>query len=409
MEIDWVNSLLLFGVLQGILLAAALGLMSSPNVSANRLLALLVLVFSFDLFMEVVYNSGWYRDWPLLIGVETPVQFLYGPLLLIYSRLLIGQQPTGIRSSIWHFVPALFIGILWSEFYLLPATNKIEITDQLFAQASIDIETLAYWILLLVHVMIYSAVVLKSILSAQANLKDHYSDLARVNLKWLLVFICAIAISWLAAASQVFVIASGIDIESHWLMLPTVTIVLIIYLIGYVGFSRPKIFTGDPSSLERLPDSIGEDAEQVNYKVEDENTASSNKPIEDSSGHSKAAFQLSPERIDLLERKLNQVIEEQQIFLDPDLRLRTLSETLNVPEHHLTILFNGHFGVKFYDFINQRRIEFAQQLLRSHEHQNKSVLEIGYAAGFNSKSTFYSLFKNTTNQTPAQYRKMTSQ
>jgi len=406
MSIDWVNSLLLFGVLQGVLLALALGFMASQNHRANRVLALLVLVFSFDLLMEVVYNSGWYREWPFLIGLETPAQFLYGPLLLLYTRLLIGQKAKQFRSAFWHFLPALSTLILWGEFYFSPAAYKIDHLDQLFAQSRIDGETLAYWIFLLVHVLAYSAVVLGLIIAAQASLKDHYSALEKVNLRWLLVFIGAIAVSWLAAATQVFIVGLGIDIVSHWLMLPTVTIVLTIYLIGYAGFSQPKIFVGENPTHESPQYPMGEHARSPSVESETTELSDTSEKQPESRPHElKTTFRLSPERIDLLERKLTQLIECQQIFLNPVLRLRTLSETINVPEHHLTILFNEHFGVRFYDFINQRRIAFAKQLLESVEHQNKSVLEIGFEAGFNSKSSFYRLFKSATNQTPAQYRK----
>lgn len=406
MQIDWVNSLLLFGVLQGVLLALALGLMTSQSKGANRVLALLILVFSFDLFMEVVYNSSWYHRWPFLIGLETPLQFLYGPLLLLYTRLLIGHPSVSLRTFIWNFLPTFFMVILWSGFYFSASADKIEHIDQLIANSSVDSETLVYWVILLVHVMVYSTIVLQLILNMQSSLKDHYSALEKVNLSWLLVLVGAIVVSWLAAATQVCVIASGISIDNQWLMLPTVSIVLTIYLIGYTGFSKPKIFTGENASPINGEVSKRESTESHHHT--DTRTESSriiDNQSEAATRDKKSSFQLSAERIELLERKLNQLIEQQQIFLNPELRLRTLSETLEVPEHHLTILFNEHYGVKFYDFINQRRIKFAKQLLASSERQNKSVLEIGFAAGFNSKSTFYSLFKKATDQTPAQYRK----
>jgi AraC-like DNA-binding protein len=57
----------------------------------------------------------------------------------------------------------------------------------------------------------------------------------------------------------------------------------------------------------------------------------------------------------------------------------------------------------FHDFINHYRIEFAAKMLR--EDKEKSILDITYDSGFNSKSSFNSEFKKNIYMTPSQYRK----
>jgi len=56
-------------------------------------------------------------------------------------------------------------------------------------------------------------------------------------------------------------------------------------------------------------------------------------------------------------------------------------------------------------FFNQYRVEAAKELLLKPDLEHYSITSIGYQAGFNSKSTFYTAFKKFTNTTPGKFRK----
>ena len=53
-------------------------------------------------------------------------------------------------------------------------------------------------------------------------------------------------------------------------------------------------------------------------------------------------------------------------------------------------------------FVNEYRINQAKELIVTDKHLK--LESIGYACGFNSKSTFYSAFKKITGMTPAQFK-----
>ncbi|NJN50097.1 MAG: AraC family transcriptional regulator [Polaribacter sp.] len=59
----------------------------------------------------------------------------------------------------------------------------------------------------------------------------------------------------------------------------------------------------------------------------------------------------------------------------------------------------------FTDFINQFRVDFAKQMLGNKEFKNYTITAIGLEAGFNSKSSFYAIFKKFTNVTPLEFQK----
>ncbi|WP_164118697.1 helix-turn-helix domain-containing protein, partial [Sphingorhabdus sp. Alg239-R122] len=57
----------------------------------------------------------------------------------------------------------------------------------------------------------------------------------------------------------------------------------------------------------------------------------------------------------------------------------------------------------FFDFVNGYRVSAAQDILLSSP--DMTVLEILYAVGFNSKSSFNTAFRKHTGSTPTQYRR----
>ena len=93
-----------------------------------------------------------------------------------------------------------------------------------------------------------------------------------------------------------------------------------------------------------------------------------------------------------------------QPFLDPDLDLNNLAERLGVGAQTLSELLNSHGGVKFYDYVNRRRVAAAQRLLRDPAQAGATVLDVALQAGFSSKSTFNKYFKQEVGQTPTEYR-----
>jgi len=110
----------------------------------------------------------------------------------------------------------------------------------------------------------------------------------------------------------------------------------------------------------------------------------------------------------LLEYKgrLEQIMRSQQAYLLPDLTLPKLAETVGCSINHLSQVINSGFGMSFFDYLNQYRIESAKELLSRFDGQNGAILNIAFTVGFNSNSAFYAAFKKCVGQTPAQYRQV---
>jgi len=105
----------------------------------------------------------------------------------------------------------------------------------------------------------------------------------------------------------------------------------------------------------------------------------------------------------LLEQ-LETTMERERPYLNQNLSFERLAEKLDIPVKELSNAINRHYEVNFYEFINNYRIQEAKRLLEDPACFEKSITDIFYDAGFNSKSVYNTLFKKKFNKTPSQYR-----
>jgi len=85
------------------------------------------------------------------------------------------------------------------------------------------------------------------------------------------------------------------------------------------------------------------------------------------------------------------------------LTLTELAKLVDTTINNLSQVINQFQQVNFFGFINHYRVEAFKQYVI--EKPNYSILALAYEAGFNSKSTFNSLFKKFIGQTPSGYIK----
>jgi len=100
--------------------------------------------------------------------------------------------------------------------------------------------------------------------------------------------------------------------------------------------------------------------------------------------------------------KLSELMEVNKPYLRADLRLKDLAELVNLPAHQLSQVLNQELGKKFTHYINGFRVAEAKKLLDARR-EEQTILQIAYAAGFNSKNSFNRAFKNITGLSPSAY------
>lgn len=103
--------------------------------------------------------------------------------------------------------------------------------------------------------------------------------------------------------------------------------------------------------------------------------------------------------------KINSLIIDNKLYLDPQLSLKLLSKKLNLSQGYIYQLINKNSNLNFNDYINTYRVNEAKIMLNNIEYKNYTILAIGLESGFNSKSSFYTAFKKFTGKTPIEYKK----
>ena len=99
-------------------------------------------------------------------------------------------------------------------------------------------------------------------------------------------------------------------------------------------------------------------------------------------------------------------MENEKPYLNNRLGLKDVAEYLNISVHHLSQVINEQLDKNFFDFVNDYRVTEVKNLLRDPKHKQFTLLAIAYDCGFNSKSSFNSVFKKITGLTPSSYVKL---
>lgn len=102
---------------------------------------------------------------------------------------------------------------------------------------------------------------------------------------------------------------------------------------------------------------------------------------------------------------LQNIMEEEQPYLQEDLSLPDLADMAGLSTHQLSEILNHELGITFKTFINRYRVRDAKIYLD--KKTEASILSIALECGFRSKSAFNKRFYEETGMTPTEFRHRT--
>lgn len=100
-------------------------------------------------------------------------------------------------------------------------------------------------------------------------------------------------------------------------------------------------------------------------------------------------------------QKHRRALEFIEANLDRDLSLTEIAEAVELSQYHFARAFKQTTGQTPIQYLMQRRVEAAKQLLAG---SKLPIVEIGLRAGFKNQSHFTTLFRKLTSLTPRAYR-----
>lgn len=403
MSLSLSSIVFLLGGAQGVFLAFSLLSNRRYSPQANTYLAALTLVFVSTL-LDSFLDSAVLPTQPDMVWLRSlawPKEFFYGVLIYLYTCTLCDRAPFG--KAAYHFIPAGIHCLLAWPMIALPSETQFGVMQNALPEGS----PYVWWAwlfgdfeqgLALLHIGAYLVISIKILSQHERRIAQEFSYKEKIDLHWLrnLIYsILGLYIIWGAYALLPVddVYANALDLAL------SLGIVALIYAMGYMGLRQPRIFMAQRSVFDQAPEA----AKQAPIKREEnelkpENTQETEQKYKKSS--------LSSELSKGLAEELKGLMQAQRPYLDAQLSLPQLAETLGVSTNYLSQVINEQFKQNFFDFVNSHRVQHAAEQLTATQ---DNVTDIALNAGFNSKSAFYTAFKKHLSQTPGQYRKQAIQ
>lgn len=127
--------------------------------------------------------------------------------------------------------------------------------------------------------------------------------------------------------------------------------------------------------------------------------------IERSSPKAQGKDILTSKEVEKYTAALTQQMEGKALYLEPDLRLKDLAETLAMHPNKLSWLLNENTGKNFNEYINSYRLKTFKLKAIDPANSHLTLLGLAYESGFNSKTVFNSFFKKVEGTTPRAWLK----
>jgi AraC-like DNA-binding protein len=113
---------------------------------------------------------------------------------------------------------------------------------------------------------------------------------------------------------------------------------------------------------------------------------------------------VSPQLMDELEEKINNIIIIQKKYKDKDYSAKQLAEDLNTNTRYISAVVNVRFHMNYISYVNKYRIQEAMSLLIDKRYQDLNMEDISDMVGFANRQSFYASFFRINNITPREYR-----
>lgn len=361
------QAILLIAAFQALFFSVLLITKKSKKLSDKYLfgwlMVLILQILAIRLSMNPPYEKG------ILWGYSGfCCSMTHGMFLFLYAKSITRSYTTFKAMHTTHLIPCvccLLIGLIFPK----------------------QIDTFIPFIrsLSLVLSLVYIVLSLQTIRKYQTVLTEQYSTTDQLTLNWLkfiiygLLFFCIGALFFLVTPQLL-----------HFENMPqnelfAVLILAFISVIGFRGLKQSNIFN---------------EKQVVNVlEVPHHQIATPEKT------NSYSNYGLKDEDAIKLSECLKVYMEKEKPYLNAELTLKELSESIDTYPHYLSQILNTIFQQNFYDFVNSYRIEEVKKQLLDEKNKHLTILAIAYDCGFNSKSSFNRVFKQRTGVTPSAFVK----
>lgn len=375
------------------------------NARSQNILGLYVLLTGISFYILANYLAGIsdYATFYKLDIVDTTVTLLIFPLMYLYFKSLTNVGPFNWKDYLW-FIPALFIGsstiILYQIMGSDNATGYIQSFITHHALTS-DYSSKLYNLHYLISVQLFNwtlileglfgmAYAIFSLVRYHHRLRNFYSELndKSINLNYAVLSWFMLSLFFILG----FMLIGG---RPFFKQFPTLNIFL---FTGWAATYFGLCYHG--SKMEYTVENLAKDLENA-----DKEAAINHYALTEEENESEEGIEIdnSTSRYPKLLSLFNKLIEEDRIFLQSNLRMDDVARKMHTNRTYISRLINEKFGCTFSDYINRKRVEFAQALMQTNPQMKQT--ELAEKSGFLSITSFSRTFKITTGIPPKEWLK----
>lgn len=354
-------------------------LQATDKVSSaqNRWLVALLTLLVTHIIGELYITAELFRYAPWLAGFQLPLRVLLGPALYFYAKATMTDEgKPSAKAWLLAMSGPTAVFMVMIPFLSLTAEQKLSLADpatrdpELFQLAVYACTTAMF--LFVMFTIAYLIASLKLHARHRSLMMQRFSAMETRSLDWFRVVLFLWALSWFCYALDY-----GLSLMRwHWfgegMVLPLLEAFVLVVFV-HMALKQPSLNA----------------SEKVTEKESPKRTPS-----------------LSQSRMKEIATKLTEVMENDQIYMEEDLSLNKLSESIKESENHISETLSQFLHCNFFHFVNGFRIEAAKKMLVS---SDKLVATIAYEVGFNNKSTFNAAFKKHNQTTPTSWRRQNQQ
>lgn len=356
-------------------------------------------IYVTSLFVNLSISNGLIARLPHLYRVVSPMQFLFGPLCYLFCRTTLRPYQKFQNKDLLHFIPFLVSTIGLIPIFMLSGAEKLELIYNKLIYPSPwykpDTFGLAYVVVLRVKFVVFLGYLIflwKMLFDFKKHASVELQHRNRVLVAWLL-FDTTIQ-SFLGLAIFASAIWANYFENTTYVQMGLVGVEII--ASAFFLIARPELLKGlifenailSPGS--QYADYQGyKDKRAIDIPVQGESMSVGPEITFEKGGDEGLKTEIMT--------RIEQYIQLNQPFLDPEFSLSDLSTGLLLYPRVVSSAIKSTLGMGFPEYINKIRfIYLEEQFEKRAEILDFSIDAIAKMIGFSSRSGFYKAFKKYT-------------